>query len=152
MTIVCCLTSIQQGLGQDNAVSPLRFDVSVTAHRQESNAAYGLLEFKRPTRGEGLPAQVHDEVEEGLYILEGQATITVGHQQIAGPAGTFVSIPRGVAHTIHNTGTGPLTLLLMATPGSFEPFFEELAGYVAPPANPLPLEVLVFFLLLHLAE
>ena len=152
MTITCCLTTIQQGLGQDNAVSPLGFDVSVTAHRQEREAAYGLIEFKRSTGRQDLAAQIHGEVEEGLYILEGDATITVGHQEIKGPAGTFVCIPRGVAHRIHNTGTGPMTLLLIATPGSFKQFFEEFAEYVAAPGNPLPMEVLVFFLLLHLVE
>jgi mannose-6-phosphate isomerase-like protein (cupin superfamily) len=152
MTTPSCLTTIQLEPGEDNAVSPLGFDVRVTAHQQERDAAYGLVEFKRPTVREDLPAQVHDDVEEGLYILEGEATIMVGHQEIKGLAGTFVCIPRGVAHRIHNTGTGPMALLLIATPGSFKQFFEEFSDRVATPDNPSPLEVLVFFLLLHLVE
>jgi mannose-6-phosphate isomerase-like protein (cupin superfamily) len=152
MKMPSCLTPIQLRPDEDNVVSPLGFDVSVTAHRQEREAAYSLIEFKRPTGREDLPAQVHDEVEEGLYILEGQATITVGHQEIKGPAGTFVCIPPGVAHRIHNTGTGPMTLLLIATPGSLKQFLEELSDCMETAGDPSPLEVLVFFLLLHLVE
>ncbi len=58
----------------------------------------------------------HLETEEVYYILSGNGRMTVGAQARDVKAGDAVFIPRGQAHTLVNTGTEPVTLLLVCGP------------------------------------
>jgi mannose-6-phosphate isomerase-like protein (cupin superfamily) len=73
----------------------------------------------------------HLLTEEVYYILRGQGRMTVGAQVREVETGDAVFIPRGQTHTLENTGTEPMTILLVCGPAySFE---DHLAGG-APPA------------------
>lgn len=69
----------------------------------------------------------HDEAEGGqheLYvILEGEATLRIGGEEHAAPAGTFASIEPHVERTILNRSEAPLTALLIGVDpgGGYEP-------------------------------
>lgn len=47
-------------------------------------------------------AHVHPDIEEQLQVLEGSATVRLGREDHVLPAGTRVTIPKGVAHGIRN--------------------------------------------------
>jgi mannose-6-phosphate isomerase-like protein (cupin superfamily) len=63
----------------------------------------------------------HLETEEIYYILEGAGRMTVGREVRMVETGDAVFIPRHHAHTLENTGSAPMTILLVCGPAhSFE--------------------------------
>ncbi len=58
----------------------------------------------------------HLETEEIYYVLQGVGRMTVGDSEREVKAGDAVFIPRGSAHTLVNTGTEPITILLVCGP------------------------------------
>jgi len=43
---------------------------------------------------------VHDDHVESLYVLEGEAVVTLGEEALPAPAGSWAQVPRGVAHAL----------------------------------------------------
>jgi mannose-6-phosphate isomerase-like protein (cupin superfamily) len=58
----------------------------------------------------------HMETEEVYYILHGAGRMRVGAEEREVCAGDAVFIPRGETHTLANTGTEPMTILLVCGP------------------------------------
>ena len=58
----------------------------------------------------------HLETEEIYYILRGEGRMTVGTETRDVSAGDAVLVPRRSAHTLENTGTEPMTILLVCGP------------------------------------
>jgi mannose-6-phosphate isomerase-like protein (cupin superfamily) len=58
----------------------------------------------------------HVETEEIYYVLRGSGRMTVGEESREVSAGDAVYIPRGLAHTLVNTGTEPMFILLVCGP------------------------------------
>ena len=68
----------------------------------------------------------HLETEEIYYILHGTGRMTVGSDVREVGAGDAIFIPRGNAHTLENTGSMPMTILLVCGPAySYEDHYEE---------------------------
>lgn len=79
--------------------------------------------------GEGPPLHRHVGEDEFMYVLEGLLRIRLDDTDHSAPAGAFVFIPRGVAHTWQNAGDGQARILFVFTPASpgMERFFERAA-------------------------
>ena len=58
----------------------------------------------------------HLLTEEVYYILRGTGTMTVGVDIRQVSAGDAVFIPRGQVHTLENTGSEPMTIILVCGP------------------------------------
>lgn len=73
------------------------------------------------------PLHLHREMAECLYVLSGRLDLHVGDQhRIAGP-GTFVGIPKGVAHTMSAAGEEPVQLLMiLSNPARATQMFEVM--------------------------
>lgn len=69
--------------------------------------------------GQAVTPHHHREIEEVYYIIEGRGVMTVGDEQREVAAGDAVFIPRGNRHTLANTGTEPIRLLLVCGPAFF---------------------------------
>ena len=68
----------------------------------------------------------HLETEEIYYILHGTGRMTVGSDVREVGAGDAIFIPRGHTHTLKNTGSTPMTILLVCGPAySYEDHYEE---------------------------
>ena len=68
----------------------------------------------------------HLETEEIYYILKGAGRMTVGSDVCEVKAGDAIFIPRQHAHTLENTGSTPMTILLVCGPAySYEDHYEE---------------------------
>ncbi|HYP27716.1 MAG TPA: cupin domain-containing protein [Blastocatellia bacterium] len=61
----------------------------------------------------------HDRLEEVYYILSGRGVMSVGDEQREVGPGDAIYIPRGTRHTLANTGTEPVKLLLVCGPAFF---------------------------------
>ena len=67
----------------------------------------------------------------------------VGPRTITAPAGSFVVVPRGVAHQPSNPGPQPTRVLLIFSPAGMDHFFEEAAeGHMPLQAAPTDTAVL----------
>lgn len=69
----------------------------------------------------------HLLTEEIYYILRGVGRITVGEENREVGAGDAVFIPRGFMHTLENTGSETMTILLVCGPAhSFDDHHAEV--------------------------
>jgi uncharacterized cupin superfamily protein len=64
-----------------------------------------------------------------MYVLDGRLRFRLGDDMSEAPAGSFVFIPKGLAHTWQNVGESPARILFGFTPAArgMERFFERAA-------------------------
>jgi uncharacterized cupin superfamily protein len=86
-------------------------------------------------------SHLHSRIEEQFYVLDGEMELRAGDRLITGRAGTFVSVPQGVAHAFANRSDRPARLLLVATPPGHERYFAELAEILSRDGAPDPDEI-----------
>lgn len=100
------------------------------ARGEQTNGALVAVDIAVPP-GEGPPLHVHTREDEWAYVLAGDLRWKLGDELSATPAGSFVFIPRGVAHTFQNTGAEPGRMLVMFAPAGMEGFFDRLSKLTA---------------------
>ena len=128
---------------EGEAVWFLHGRMAIKATAKTTNGAFGLTEAMIPP-GFSPPMHIHHREDESFYVLEGELTIRCGDDTFSAPAGTFVTLPRGVPHGFVVVSETPVRMLNLMTPGGGEGFFVE-AGRPAlaeglPPAGPLDIE------------
>ncbi len=69
--------------------------------------------------GSAVAPHHHRELEEIYYILSGSGRMTVGQQSGDVAEGDAVYVPRGHRHTLENTGSEPIRLLVVCGPAFF---------------------------------
>jgi quercetin dioxygenase-like cupin family protein len=117
------------GEGEDSR-SPIGGDMTFLARGEQTNGALVAADVAVPP-GQGPPLHVHTREDEWAYVLEGDLRWKLGDELSATPAGSFVFIPRGVAHTFQNTGSEPGRMLVMFAPAGMETFFDRLSKLTA---------------------
>lgn len=70
--------------------------------------------------GERVPLHVHDEADQLLYVVEGEAEVTVGDVTYVARQGDLVAKPHGVPHGFANCSDSPARLLEVTAGDSFE--------------------------------
>ena len=90
-----------------------------------------MIELAVPSDIPGPPLHVHHGCDETFYVLEGTLTLRLGERTIAVPAGAFVLVPRGVAHTFANRGPGVARFLGTISPGGYIGYVEEINALLA---------------------
>jgi len=77
--------------------------------------------------GGGPPPHIQTREEEGFYVLDGSVTFWIeGERHEAGP-GTFLHVPRGVAHCFKNESDSDATMLIWFGPAGIEDMFGKMA-------------------------
>lgn len=114
----------------ENSRSPIGGDMTFLARGEQTNGALVAVDIAVPP-GEGPPLHVHTHEEETVYVLEGDLRFKLDDELVPTPAGSFVFIPRGVAHTFQNTGAEPGRMLVMFAPAGMEGFFDRLSQLTA---------------------
>jgi uncharacterized cupin superfamily protein len=82
--------------------------------------ALGCSHFEIPPGKTAFPYHYHSATDEAVYVLEGTGTVRLGDAKVQIRAGDFVAMPAGpdAAHQVTNTGSGPLRLLALSSPGT----------------------------------
>ena len=110
------------------------------ASAADTGGRYTLLEVTFPPNLEA-PLHVHYTDDEGFYVLEGSAAITVGDQTVELEAGQHAFGPRDVPHRFV-IGPQGARMVWVLTPGGFEDFVEEASvpaeALTVPPPSVLP--------------
>ena len=103
------------------------FEAVVLAGGDQTDAAFSLLRTQREPTGFGPPLHRHHDSAEAFYVLEGEYLMILEDRRETCPAGSFVYVPRGVAHTFEVTSATPGTKLNLFAPAGMVGFFEALA-------------------------
>jgi quercetin dioxygenase-like cupin family protein len=117
------------GEGTDSR-SPLGGDMTFLVRGEQTNGALVAADIAVPP-GDGPPLHVHTREDEWAYVLAGDLRWKLGDELSATPPGSFVFIPRGLAHTFQNTGAQPGRMLVMFAPAGVEGFFDRLSKLTA---------------------
>lgn len=85
---------------------------------------------------EGPPLHVHANEDESWYVLDGDLRFRIGDEVRPSPPGSFIFVPRGIAHCFQNVGDRPAQVLVIFTPSGMERFFERFAALPAGSVGP----------------
>jgi quercetin dioxygenase-like cupin family protein len=91
---------------------------------ESSGGSLTIEEWGLPP-GQMIPPHTHSREDECNFVLEGELTCDVGGEIVVAQVGSYVLKPRGVPHALCNTGTEPVRVLEILTPGGFESYFDE---------------------------
>ena len=108
---------------------------TIKADASQTGGAYALVHF-REFKGSGPPHHVHSSFDNGLYILDGTFTFSVGENTFTADAGTWVFVPRDVPRT-WRCESEEGHMLSFTTPAGFEEFYREV-GPALTEADALP--------------
>lgn len=114
--------------GQGDVLDLGNFQAIVLASASDTANAFCLLQTQNEPPDFGPPMHIHHDAAEAFFVLEGTHLMHLEDRSEACPPGTFVYVPRGVAHG---------KKLNLFTPAAMKGFFEELAtaeaaGVVSP--------------------
>ncbi len=115
--------AITRGPGEGWARWVPGHQVTCKAQGEETGGAYSLLEVL--ITGKGPPQHIHKVEDEAFYVLEGEVNAQRGEETIQASPGAFILIPRGVTHTVWNTGSTPAKILVILSPPGREAYFLE---------------------------
>ena len=91
------------------------------ATSSETGGAFLLFEDVM-SRGKTTPLHTHPEVDETLYVLEGEILLHIDGEEQPVEAGGVALAPRGVPHAFLVT-SATARILFLETPGSSEGFY-----------------------------
>src|SRR5690554_6519261 len=103
-------------------VGSLRVTCLLTA--EETGGAYSLFEIITPPHDPGPPPHTHTLEDEAFYVLEGEHIVVIDGQEMRGGPGAWMIAPRHKPHGFRNDSDTPTRVLMIASPGGFEKFFE----------------------------
>lgn len=113
--------------GEGDAVTLMGNTLVFKAEAADTGGSFGLVEYTAVPGFAGPPLHVHRETIDVFIVLEGELALRLGDETVPAPAGSFVLVPPGTAHTFSNPGTEPARFLGLQTPGGFEQYFRDLA-------------------------
>jgi len=90
----------------------------IKATAADTGGQLTIVEVTEPP-GAMAPLHVHYREDESFWLLDGDATITVGDTTIEAHAGDFVFGPRDIPHR-YTVGERGCRMLFIVTPGGFE--------------------------------
>jgi mannose-6-phosphate isomerase-like protein (cupin superfamily) len=97
---------------------------TIKATKEQTGGRYTLVEILAP-EGYGSVLHVHQQEDEGFWILEGELTFYVGDQTIKARPGSFLFGPKDVPHAF-TVDSGPARLLFLLSPAGMEGLIKEM--------------------------
>jgi mannose-6-phosphate isomerase-like protein (cupin superfamily) len=94
---------------------------------KETRGIYTVLELVADPRN-GVPMHIHQNEDEHFVVLEGSLHVANGNKRFDAPAGTTVTIGKGVPHAWCNLMESPLRMLVVFSPGNIEDLFKATAA------------------------
>ncbi len=86
----------------------------------ETQGAYVVMVGTFPPGQPAPPLHVHPHTHETFYVADGDATFQLGDREVPLTAGGLVFVPRGMPHTVWNSGDRPVRGLILGSPGGAE--------------------------------
>jgi mannose-6-phosphate isomerase-like protein (cupin superfamily) len=73
-----------------------------------------------------VPEHVHTQMDELIYVLEGELEISFEGTTHRLTAGMFVLLPMGVPHALRNVSQPPARTLQISSPGGWDEFISDM--------------------------
>ncbi len=86
---------------------------------KQTGGAFSLVEALCPP-GYATPLHIHYLEDEAVYVLAGQLTFVSGGRQVTAVPGSYVYLPRGIAHGFRVDAEAPARVLCLTVPASDE--------------------------------
>ncbi len=102
-----------------------RFKIRIAS--SQTMGSYAVIEIVADPHN-GVPLHIHSKEEEHFIVLEGTLDLAVGDRRWDAPAGTSVTVKRGVPHAWCNPSEMPLHMLVVFSPGRIDGLFKAVAG------------------------
>jgi mannose-6-phosphate isomerase-like protein (cupin superfamily) len=99
--------------------------MQLKATGDDNGQTFSLIEQVLPP-GFAPPLHVHHAEDEAFYILEGRLTFVCGEHRWQADAGSFVYLPREIAHGFLVEGETQARLLQFTAPAGLEHFHVEM--------------------------
>ena len=115
-----------EAAGEGRALRLMGSRVDIKAASEHTADAFAVLEFRMAAHTPGPTPHFHRRTDEAFYVLEGGLTFHLGDRSVEAGAGAFVLVPRGVVHTFENVASSEARFLVVAAPGAFASYFEEV--------------------------
>ena len=115
-------------------------EVVIKAGSAETGGSFFLSESVVEAGFPGPPLHRHEALHDMFYVLEGTLTVVLDGEPREAPAGTFVCVAPGTAHTFRNETQEPVRFLNFNTPAGWEGYMRDLAAAAA--AGPLTPEAI----------
>jgi mannose-6-phosphate isomerase-like protein (cupin superfamily) len=134
-------------VGEGRTPHPLNIlgsEILVKLSVADSRGAVAIFQHVVPPLW-GPPLHRHSHEDEWFYVLQGEITVEIDGERGVLSAGESSFAPRGTAHSFRNFSDSAAEILVMAAPGRFNLFFEELAslGAAGSPPDPAAMERLM---------
>jgi putative ABC transport system substrate-binding protein len=97
----------------------------ILATHEQTGGTFGVWRYTSTIPG-GPPLHIHRAEDEFFYVLSGEFNFQLGDCIKRAPAGSFVFIPKDMAHTFQHVGPEPGVLLGTVHPAGFEGLFQGL--------------------------
>jgi len=108
---------------------------TMKATSAETGGSFAMWE-DHVVRGKTTPLHVHPDLDEAIYMLEGEILVHVdGEEHRVGEGGLFVA-PRGLPHAFRVVGPDPARFLALTFPGGLENLYEEIGRPAPGPGLP----------------
>lgn len=104
------------------------FHGEVLATSAQTAGAFTLVKTSAEPAGFGPPLHRHHDAAEAFFVLSGEYLMFVEDTQHPCPAGSFVFVPKGIAHTFKVVSAEPGTKLNLFSPPAMVDFFRDLAA------------------------
>lgn len=98
---------------------------------EDTNGAFALVDKIEVPAGQMSPLHVHHSEDEGFYVIEGEARLSLPGRELTLRPGDFFLAPRGVPHT-YRAGDEGARWLVASTPAGFERFVASAATLESP--------------------
>jgi mannose-6-phosphate isomerase-like protein (cupin superfamily) len=80
-----------------------------------------------------VPRHIHDTQDEFIYLLEGKLEFVIGSEEANAGPGELVSLPKGIAHSIHNRSGRVVKCIFWVSPTRMlYDFFGKISGMKDP--------------------
>jgi mannose-6-phosphate isomerase-like protein (cupin superfamily) len=90
--------------------------VTLKAVTGDTEGRFSVMEHRLDAYGPSPSLHVHEQLDHAVYVLEGTVVFTVAQRQLTAPAGSFVLIPHGIAHTFANPSDAVARFVEVDTP------------------------------------
>ncbi len=97
---------------------------------------FALIDYRAAPGMPGPPLHVHEDIDEGWYLLEGQLDVSLGDDRRRVGAGSFLLVPHGIPHTFANAGETWARWIGVLSPGSSLSMLEDLGALIPPDGPP----------------
>lgn len=108
-------------------LNPIGGAMVVKLHDAATHGGFSVHDNILPPNSPGPRPHRHLHHDEIFYVVSGTLAVWIEGTSWIAPAGSFLVIPRGLAHRPSNPAAEPVHVLLFFSPGGMDTFFTEAA-------------------------